>query len=958
MKEILFKIDIEGQEELQSLDSLLNETATSFGQLESKKDKLEQAFKQAQFGTPEFNKLQAELRETNTLLVQIDETVSDITLADKVQGFVQFGQAAAGAFTIATGAASLFGDSLGVSEEEAAEAEARFTKLIAVLQGLEAISAAFSKDNKLFNALAQIRTGANGTAFSLGRIPIFAKASQAAVTAFGQAGRVALIATGIGAFVVALGLVVAYWEDIKKGVESLLPVGVKFKDVFMGALNVITTGIKNTIAAIGLLATGKVDEAAEKMKAIGTAYADGVAESQQETAFENTIKSLDELDKANRRSLELAKARGDETTNLERQILADKIKRYQTELALLDESDEKYAEVTESLKDAQNDLAVFEAKLVSDRAKKDAEALKKRQEEYKAYTEKVKSLGASINQAQKEFDSAELSGRRAALDKLFTLQVDYARLTITDKQKLNVELLRLDQDYYKQLDAIVNANAAAQLETTKVTAAERNSVTLAAIDNEIAATENALDSIDTSTQEGKSAYNTLLGALQELNLKRVAQEEAYTLFLIEENRKRKQVALDAIELGSDPNAFAERERQKTEIDEQAEAERAATSQRFANQRVKIEQDTAKKIAAINKDLSDKTQDQAEKDAAVRREALKNNITAVREFADVALTAAEAFISVQRTRIDQQLKAVQDNIRNIEATLDAANERREEALAKADEFQSQLDESQDRLSQLQSEQTNVANQLANAIASGNTAAIASLTAQQNELAKRIAVERRNRQSIDESKRAAQSAAEAERENIRKLNEERKAAAEDEKRIQQEQIELQKQQSRVNKVAAIVNMGLAIAGLAATSGTKDPTFGVATIAAITALAGVLTAVVLPLVNGEGFAEGGFTGKGSGSPDSSGYKVAGVVHEGEYVIPKRMVDSPEFKPVIGQLEAARTRGYATGGFVTNTATTGTDGTLAALMAIASRPVQVAVTDIVKETNSLNVTVAQNRL
>ena len=35
---------------------------------------------------------------------------------------------------------------------------------------------------------------------------------------------------------------------------------------------------------------------------------------------------------------------------------------------------------------------------------------------------------------------------------------------------------------------------------------------------------------------------------------------------------------------------------------------------------------------------------------------------------------------------------------------------------------------------------------------------------------------------------------------------------------------------------------------------------------------------------FAKGGYTGDGLGNPiDETGYRVAGVVHEGEYVIPK---------------------------------------------------------------------------
>jgi hypothetical protein len=71
---------------------------------------------------------------------------------------------------------------------------------------------------------------------------------------------------------------------------------------------------------------------------------------------------------------------------------------------------------------------------------------------------------------------------------------------------------------------------------------------------------------------------------------------------------------------------------------------------------------------------------------------------------------------------------------------------------------------------------------------------------------------------------------------------------------------------------------------------------------------------------FADGGYTGDGYGSPDTSGYKPAGIVHEGEYVIKKSMVENPNFSGVVGMLENARLKGYADGGFVGRSAVSGT--------------------------------------
>lgn len=72
--------------------------------------------------------------------------------------------------------------------------------------------------------------------------------------------------------------------------------------------------------------------------------------------------------------------------------------------------------------------------------------------------------------------------------------------------------------------------------------------------------------------------------------------------------------------------------------------------------------------------------------------------------------------------------------------------------------------------------------------------------------------------------------------------------------------------------------------------------------------------PLPERPSFADGGFTGSGFGSPDKSGFKPAGIVHEGEWTAPKWMVESPRTARVIDYLESVRqgkTTPMAEGGF-----------------------------------------------
>lgn len=131
------------------------------------------------------------------------------------------------------------------------------------------------------------------------------------------------------------------------------------------------------------------------------------------------------------------------------------------------------------------------------------------------------------------------------------------------------------------------------------------------------------------------------------------------------------------------------------------------------------------------------------------------------------------------------------------------------------------------------------------------------------------------------------------------------------------ELAGQNTALAKALGIAEVGISTQ-VAATAALAPPPTGAGPIAgiplaAITVARGLANAAKIA---GIGFAQGGFTGDGYGSPDSSGYKPAGIVHEGEYVIKKSMVDNPAFSGIINALESSRLRGYADGGFVSRSA------------------------------------------
>lgn len=128
-------------------------------------------------------------------------------------------------------------------------------------------------------------------------------------------------------------------------------------------------------------------------------------------------------------------------------------------------------------------------------------------------------------------------------------------------------------------------------------------------------------------------------------------------------------------------------------------------------------------------------------------------------------------------------------------------------------------------------------------------------------------------------------------------------------------------------AIINTySAATAALAPPPTGAGPIFGpaFAAVAIATGLANVAR------INGVQFAEGGYTGPGKK------YDVAGVVHRGEYVAPQKVVNSPAAQPHLRALEGMR-KGYADGGFVTNTNTFDSNQNLAMMNAIRMMPAPV---------------------
>lgn len=135
------------------------------------------------------------------------------------------------------------------------------------------------------------------------------------------------------------------------------------------------------------------------------------------------------------------------------------------------------------------------------------------------------------------------------------------------------------------------------------------------------------------------------------------------------------------------------------------------------------------------------------------------------------------------------------------------------------------------------------------------------------------------------------------------------------------EIARKQAKAQRIQAIAQIAVNTAQAIMSIWAQVPKFdfgisaGVLT-GVVAALGAAQAAIVLSQPLPE-FAEGGFTGKGSGNADRTGFRPAGIVHESEYVTPKWMLENPVVADVVDWMESIRTgrtalpQAYAEGGF-----------------------------------------------
>jgi hypothetical protein len=147
-------------------------------------------------GTQEFNKLASAVDDAKDRIEKLNKDIEQVGGAGKFGAIADFGSKIAAGFEVAQGAMALFGS----ESEEVKAALEKVQAAMALTQGLKDIS----EFGKSWTQLKSV-------------VSDFGKSAMTAL----QGMKAGIAATGIGVLLIAVGALVAYWDDIKEAVSGV-----------------------------------------------------------------------------------------------------------------------------------------------------------------------------------------------------------------------------------------------------------------------------------------------------------------------------------------------------------------------------------------------------------------------------------------------------------------------------------------------------------------------------------------------------------------------------------------------------------------------------------------------------------------------------------------------------------------------------------------------------------------
>ena len=417
-----------------------------------------------QKNTDQFRRMAAEAGSLKDAIgdtsAQVKALASDTRTLDTFTSAIQ---GIAGGFAVAQGAAALFGE----ESEDVQKAMMKVQAALALVNGATAIANALNKDSALMvnlNAAAQrVYAIAVGT-------------SSGALKAF----RIALVSTGIGAAVVAIGLLIANFDKLTAAVKGFL--GIKVKENLdeqiksmeraaeiakeRGATEAEVFAMEFDISRKRLQNAKNEEEMAEArhqhnvLRAQYESYLKKVELDKQDAAAKEADKKQQERDKAaeerkrkQEQEREAAAAKQKEIdgiiANSRQVLLENSLSANERELEQIDASYEERLAKVKGNEEATNLLL---AQLRAERT-------------------------AKINEQQDAADQAELDAQRAQLD----YQVQIEDELYAEREKLRQEDLQREKEYNDARVQFYNAASSSVVEIMRSLGGKSKAVMLAAL---------------------------------------------------------------------------------------------------------------------------------------------------------------------------------------------------------------------------------------------------------------------------------------------------------------------------------------------------------------------------------------------------------------------------------------------------------------------------------------------
>ena len=381
------------------------DTSQTTSAFKSAKDELKQTQKAlvemslaGKQGTAEFKAMEKRAGQLKDAIGDVNTRVKNLANdTPKLELLTQAATGIAGGFAVAQGAAALFGD----ENEDVQKAIMKTQAAMSILNGVQSIANVLNKDAALGDMVAAKAKG------------VFTAAVKISTGAL-KSLRGALLATGVGAVVVAVGMLVANFDKVTEAVTKFVSGS--------PALTKVLKFIGDTFTSIGE-SLGFVED--------------------------KTTKNLRTQIEAAEKQKRLLEAQGKDTAKVEGEILTMK-------LALAKKT-------KEGVNEAQEAITLFNAKQIFKREEAEKKSAEKKAELDKAAAAKAKEaakaaaqIQVELNQTLEDLQAQNIANEEARALAQLEVQRNRARQQLVDKKASDALLIEFDKQTETQRKAITD----------------------------------------------------------------------------------------------------------------------------------------------------------------------------------------------------------------------------------------------------------------------------------------------------------------------------------------------------------------------------------------------------------------------------------------------------------------------------------------------------------------------